>query len=103
MKAKSYLSLFIAQFGQQCAVASLQMCGAHANLFARFNDTQIGRNGHLIALDAPYFQNACIVINQFEFGFFVENRTAVGPVVFGDVQTRRVRLRIEDAIVIERR
>lgn len=84
---RTYLSLLIAQFGQEGTVASLQMRCAHANLFARFNDTQIGRYGHLVALDAPNFQNSRIIIDQFEFGFPVEDCTAVGSIVFGDVQT----------------
>lgn len=39
------------------------MCGAHANLFARFDDTQIGRNCHLVALNAPHFQDSRIIVD----------------------------------------
>lgn len=71
-RSRSYFSLFITQFGQKSTISCFQMCCTHADLFAGFNDTQIGGYCNLIALYTPHFQHSCIIVDQIEFGFLVE-------------------------------
>lgn len=93
-------SLFVAQFGKQCAIARLQMRRADGELLAGFAHSQIGRDRHLIALDAPHFEDARLMADQIEFVGFVEDRAAVGPVVLVDVEAGRVWLRKENALIV---
>lgn len=73
---------------------------AHAELPTGRQRPEIGRNGHLVALHPPHLQNTFGVRQQRIFGALVEDRTAIGTVVLADVQTRRVRLRKEYALVV---
>lgn len=76
------------------------MCCAHTNLFTGFDDAQIRRDRHLIALHTPHFQNSRVIIDQFEFGFLVEQSTTVGSIVFDDIQTWWIRFWEENTFVI---
>jgi len=74
--------------------------GGHTEFPTTGSHTQPGRDGHLVALHPPHFQDPRIVSLQLQFVPLVEDGTAIGSIVLLDVQARGIRFREEDACVV---